>query len=311
MTELLNPLKAEQFLEAVKTRLAPAEGTYIYEACIRNYLEKTSPNDSSGYVQWLRELLPYLSREASVQRGKVLDLGCGTGELTVLMNLIGFDSTGVDVHEQDIRLAKMLARENGLSENMFVYGDGEDRLPFADDSFDIVTMISVLEHTTDQTLQRLVPELARICRGVVFVQAPNKLSISDDHTGLKFVPWMPHWLARHYVAARGDRYRYYISASGSWDVHYRNFEETIATFQDHFDYAFSPDACCFPKQREDDLLLKIGKTLHFSNRNVFVGVPLPWRRIRMKMGYPKEAYYPYINLIFKKKFKGEKQPLAD
>jgi len=296
--EIINPLKAEQFLEAVRVKLNPSRGTYIYDASISNYLEKTNPADSSGYVRWLKGLLPYLVNSHGLSGKKVLDLGCGTGELTVLMNLIGFNAIGLDVHEKDIWLAKILAKENGLSEEIFVLSDGDYRLPFDDDTFDIITMISVLEHLTDQSLARLVPEIARICRGVLFVQVPNKLRISDDHTGLKFVPWMPHWMAERYVAARGDKYTYSISASGSWDVYYRNCEDVVSSFEGCFDYGFCPPACSYPEPSDNDLVTKIGKRFQIFNRKVFIGLPLPWRLIRMKLGYPKEAYYPYLNLIF-------------
>lgn len=60
------------------------------------------------------------------------------------MKLIGFDAIGVDVHEKDIRLAKLLAKENGLSEQMFLLSDANHGLPLDNNAFDIVTMISVL-----------------------------------------------------------------------------------------------------------------------------------------------------------------------
>lgn len=143
-----------------------------------------------------------------------------------------------------------------------------------------------------------MPDIARICRGALFVQVPNKLSISDDHTGLKFVPWMPHWMAERYIAARGDKYKYCISASGSWDVFYRTFDDIVNSFGRYFNCAFSPPACSFPQPSDDALITKIGKNFRISNRRVFIGLPLPWRRLRMKLGYPKEAYYPHLNLIF-------------
>jgi len=293
----LNPIKADRFLEAVRTTLAPAAGTYIYDACIRNYLEKFSPKDSSGYVRWLSRLLPYLVERFELSGKKTLDLGCGTGELTVLMKLMGFDAIGLDVHQQDVLLAKLLAEENGLSPEMFVWSDN-GKLPFESNEFDIVTMISVLEHLDDHALAGLVPELARVCGGVVFVQAPNKLSVTDDHTGLNFVPWMPHWLAKRYVAARGNKYKYSISASGSWDVHFRNFDESISQFGGYFDYTVPPPACSYPEPSDDHLITRVGKNFQISSKRIFVGVPLPWRRIRMNRGYPKEAYYPYLNLMF-------------
>jgi 2-polyprenyl-3-methyl-5-hydroxy-6-metoxy-1,4-benzoquinol methylase len=293
----LNPIKAERFLDAVRVNLAPAKGTYIYDACIRNYLEKFSPEDSSGYVRWLTRLLPYLVDRFKLGGNKTLDLGCGTGELTVLMRLLGFDATGVDIHQQDVRMAKLLAAENGLSPEMFVLSDN-GKLPFESKAFDIVTMISVIEHVDDDALAGMIPELARVCRGVVFIQAPNKVSVSDDHTGLKFVPWMPHWLAKGYVAARGDRYKYSISASGSWDVYFRNLKQIISRFGHYFDYDFVPASCSFPEPSDTDLVTKIGKNFRISRKKIFVGVPLPWRRIRMNRGYPKQAYYPYFNLTF-------------
>jgi SAM-dependent methyltransferase len=295
--ENLNPIRADRFLEAVRTTLAPAKGTYIYDACISNYLEKLSPEDSSGYVRWLSRLLPYLSERFELSGRRTLDLGCGTGELTVLMKLLGFDAIGMDVHEHDVLLARLLAEENNLSREMFVW-NGDEKLPFETNAFDIVTMISALEHMDDDALAALVPELARVCIGVVFVQAPSRVSLSDDHTGLKFVPWMPHWLAKRYVAARGDKYKYSISASGSWDVHFRNLAQTISQFSSHFDCVFAPTVCSFPEPSDSDLITRIGRNFRISSKRVFIGVPLPWRRIRMNRGYPKEAYYPYLNLIF-------------
>src|SRR5207302_944530 len=154
-----------------------------------------------------------LAEDDKVSGRKTLDVGCGTGALTVLMKLVGFDAIGIDVHQQHVQLAKVLADENSLSKDMFVC-DQDSKLPFPDRSFDIVTMISVLEHLDDATLAALVPELARVCKGLLFVQAPSSASLRDDHTGLLFVPWMPQWLARLYVASYGRKYRYSISATG-------------------------------------------------------------------------------------------------
>ena len=292
-----NPIKAAHFLNELRTKLQSAQGTFIYDACLRASLEKTNPEDSSGYVRWLHALFDFLRHENGGGR-RTLDLGCGTGELTVLMKLLGFEATGIDVQPEDIRLAQLLARENGLSADMFVRHEMV-QLPFADASFDIVMMVSVLEHLDDQTLRALLPELARICRGVLFVQAPSSASLRDDHTGLRFVPAMPHWLARTYIAARGSKYRYSISPSGTWDVHYRSLDEILQIFSPWFAGSFAPANCCYPEPSSDESITRIGKHIQLRNRDLFVGVPLPWRRLRINRGYPREAYYPYLNLIFK------------
>jgi len=187
-----------------------------------------------------------------------------------------------------------------LSPEMFIRHDG-NRLPFPDRAFDIVTMISVLEHVDDPTLSQLVPELARVCAGVLFVQAPSSASFRDDHTGLLFLPSLPNRLARAYVAVLGKRYQYKISASGSWDVNYRSFEQAIRFFEPYFDYEFSPNPCCYPEVPEEFSPTWIGKRFHLFAREIFLGLPLPWRQFRISRGYPKEAYYPYLNLTFRLK----------
>jgi 2-polyprenyl-3-methyl-5-hydroxy-6-metoxy-1,4-benzoquinol methylase len=251
-------------------------------------------------VAWIQHLYDYLSKHDRISGLKTLDVGCGTGALTVLMKLSGFDATGIDVHAEHIGLAKILAEENGLSSDMFIC-HRVAKLPFEDHSFDVLTMISVLEHLDEVTLRSLVPELARVCRGVLLVQAPNSAALRDDHTGLLFVPAMPRWLARAYVAACGEKYRYRISASGTWDVHYRNFDQVIRSFGTHFDFSFSPAACCYPQTPSEYSSTWIGKRFGSGERRVFVGLPLPWRQLRISRGYPKEAYYPYLNLILKPK----------
>jgi 2-polyprenyl-3-methyl-5-hydroxy-6-metoxy-1,4-benzoquinol methylase len=294
----INPIRAEKFLSGLSATLAPAKGTYIFDAAIRDSLEKTNPRDTSGYVAWIHHLYEYLSQHENVSGLRTLDVGCGTGALTVLMKLSGFDATGIDVHAEHIGLARILAEENGLSPEMFICERAE-KLPFEDQSFDVVTMISVLEHLDDVSLKNLVPELARICRGVLVVQAPNSAALRDDHTGLLFVPSMPRWLARAYVAGWGDKYQYRISASGAWDVHYRNFDQVIRSFCSHFDFSLSPVACCYPQTSSEYSPTWIGKHLRLGERRFLLGLPLPWRKFRISRGYPKEAYYPYLNLIFK------------
>lgn len=293
----LNPIKAEQFLHKLKAKLQPAQGTFIYEASLHASMEKTNPGDESGYVQWLRSLIEFLRAQPGVRGVRALDLGCGTGELTVLMRLIGLEAFGLDVHRADIQLAQLLAEENGFPKDMFIWSAGEGKLPFADASFDIVTMISVLEHLDEPTLRRLVPELARVCSGVVFAQAPSSASLRDDHTGLLFVPSLPHWLAKTYIAARGNRYRYAISASGDWDVHYRSSDEVFAAFGRYFDCNYAPADCSYPPVSSSDSVTSIGRHFQIANRNLYLGLPIPWRRRRINRGCPKEAYYPYLNLV--------------
>ena len=75
----------------------------------------------------MRELLPDLAGK------KVLMLGCGTGEESLLLREFGAsDIIGVDLSEESIRLAK-----ESYPECEFIVGDMH-KLPFSDKSFDFI-----------------------------------------------------------------------------------------------------------------------------------------------------------------------------
>ena len=290
---------ADRFREAVRRSLEPARGTYIYDSVVRDVEDKTSPLDPCGYCKWLRGLLAYCSEALGVGSPKILDLGCGAGELTTIMNLLGYDAVGADVSERALELARILADENHLSENRILKIEGR-HLPFNDDTFDIVVMISVLEHIDDEAMTWLVPELKRVCRGIVFIQVPSSMKVSDDHTGLKFVPWLPHRIASFYVALRGKRYRYVISESKRWDVVHRNLDHIERLFTNDFNMNIAPSRHSFPQCVEQDAVLDIRKRIVIGPLSLPVCVPLPWRYLRKALGKRIEYFYPYYNLIFRR-----------
>lgn len=285
------PLRAERFRRATAESLAPLRGTRIYDAALKDLAEKTEQVDA-GYRGWLAALLPYLLERAGPGPDTVLDFGCGTGELTVLMNVAGFSARGVDVHPEHLRLARLLAEENGLDPSLFVQGS-ERRLPFGAAEFGAVTMLSVLEHLDDDELAWLLPELRRVAR-LVFVLVPNRLMIRDDHTGLNFVPWLPRGLASRYVRLRGGRYRYGISRSGEWDVSFRTLARIEKLFADAgFVAEYPPDALVYPP------LELVGPVRHVSKRlgPLTLKVPHPYRLLRP--GRAPQTYHPYLNLVFR------------
>ena len=75
---------------------------------------------------------------------KVLDLGCGSGWLSIFISKYGFEVTGIDIAEPAIELGKLWAKEDNANVN-FLVGDLLN-LPFKEDSFDAVVCNSVLEH---------------------------------------------------------------------------------------------------------------------------------------------------------------------
>ncbi|OOE04998.1 SAM-dependent methyltransferase [Anoxybacillus kestanbolensis] len=82
------------------------------------------------FASWYDQLMsdaPYDAWCALVERtvtsyhnGKrLLDLGCGTGELAIRLSEKGFDVTGVDLSEQMLTIAQMKAEERGVNLSFF------------------------------------------------------------------------------------------------------------------------------------------------------------------------------------------------
>ena len=75
---------------------------------------------------------------------KVLDLGCGSGWLSIFISKYGFDVTGIDTAKPAVELGKMWAKEDNANVN-FLVGDILN-LPFKEGTFDAIVCNSVLEH---------------------------------------------------------------------------------------------------------------------------------------------------------------------
>ncbi len=59
--------------------------------------------------------------EAGTILGRVLDVGCGTGEQTLLAASLGFEATGIDAAPAAIAIAERKARERGLNARFLVW----------------------------------------------------------------------------------------------------------------------------------------------------------------------------------------------
>lgn len=104
-----------------------------YEACARDYAESRDQFQNERYLENLARRL--------AQGSRVLDLGCGSGEpIDAFLVARGFDVTGVDISEEQIRLAK-----EALPTSTFIQGDmSEVKLP--PKSFDAVVSFYAIFH---------------------------------------------------------------------------------------------------------------------------------------------------------------------
>ena len=108
---------------------------------------------------------------ASAGKGaKLLDVGCGTGAFLHSIRDIAPDAEGCDFNTEQYQDTESLSRIRKADLNA-------EPLPYADDSFDVVTSLDVLEHVFHP--YRLVEEALRVVRpgGYVILSTPNVASI--------------------------------------------------------------------------------------------------------------------------------------
>ena len=101
------------------------------------------------------------------KHGRLLDVGCGSGRITeYLQERAGCDAVGVDLSPEAVSLAR--ERTKGRPGLRFDVGD-MTRLPYADGSFDAVTLIDT--HYFAEDTAALLDEMLRVTApgGKVFV----------------------------------------------------------------------------------------------------------------------------------------------
>ncbi|MBP9091382.1 class I SAM-dependent methyltransferase [bacterium] len=105
---------------------------------------------------------------------KVLDLGCGSGWLSVYLARQGFDVVGVDVSAQAINLANTWASQEDLKIS-FDVGDAS-QLQYQAGSFDAVVANSIFEHFPMKQAQLLTDKVNSMLKeGGVFVGCFDKV----------------------------------------------------------------------------------------------------------------------------------------
>jgi SAM-dependent methyltransferase len=107
-----------------------------------------------------REAEQFIARLNLPAGTRLLDVACGTGNLSIPAARAGAVVTGVDIATNLLEAARARARREGV-DIKFEEGDAED-LPYADGQFDVV--VSMFGAMFAPRPERTAAQLARVCR---------------------------------------------------------------------------------------------------------------------------------------------------
>jgi glycosyltransferase involved in cell wall biosynthesis/2-polyprenyl-3-methyl-5-hydroxy-6-metoxy-1,4-benzoquinol methylase len=181
--------------------------------------------DEAIKARRLPRLLPLLIGPKDPLGGRVLDLGCGRGGLCVALNARGLRTTAVDLRFRNCAVTRSRGERYGLQASA-VTSLGE-HLPFADDSFDAVACLEVLEHVQDPI--RLLREIRRVLTpdGRCVATIINRWAHLDPHYHLWGLNFLPRGLANRYIALRRRTKRSYRDCQTLDEMHYYGYREFL------------------------------------------------------------------------------------
>lgn len=131
-----------------------------------SYYEKvgTEYNDIRLDTKNDREnMIKIIKKYANSKNLKVLDIGCGTGKYGELMKEAGYQVVGIDKSESQINQAKLLIES---------YRADATAIPFDEASFDICTMIIMIQQLTKEDRIKAFQEAYRVLKtkGILIIK---------------------------------------------------------------------------------------------------------------------------------------------
>lgn len=189
--------------------------------------------DSPGWNEWYSKIAPLkgvrVAKTLLQFKGsgaRVLDLGCGIGLTLGILVQVFPKTIGCEVEEGITKAAKEFSKNNFNKKVRVVTYNGV-KIPFPDNSFDIVTSIEVIEHTDKPEV--MLKEIRRVLKpdGILHITTANKWWPIEPHFKLPFLSYLPPKLSDFYVkiAGKGQTYQ---------NIHLPSYGEFYKLVSKHF-----------------------------------------------------------------------------
>jgi 2-polyprenyl-3-methyl-5-hydroxy-6-metoxy-1,4-benzoquinol methylase len=135
---------------------------------------------------------------------RVLDAGCGTGDITFAFAEAGAVVMGIDKDPEFVTICRLRQIELGLTKTHFVLADLCHGVPVATEQFDVALSIDVIEHVEDPPAY--LASIYQLLRpgGYLYLLTVNKYAFvniqRDPHYKLAGVVLLPRPIAQWYVS---------------------------------------------------------------------------------------------------------------
>ncbi|MDD2785402.1 MAG: glycosyltransferase [Patescibacteria group bacterium] len=106
---------------------------------------------------------------------KILDVGCGNGNISIPLAVMGFDIMGIDLSDAAIKASVQTAEETGVRSTFLV--GGIDAI--ADGKFDAIICSEVLEHQAEPQKFLMTLRGKLTSNGVLLLSVPNGQSLEE------------------------------------------------------------------------------------------------------------------------------------
>lgn len=149
-------------------------------------------------ISWERARPFFLTKDLPAPGSKVLEFGCNLGASSIMLASMGAEVTAIDINPDYVNIAKANAKAHGVSEHVeFLHITDTQKLPFADNTFDLVVCNSVLEYVQNNHLDQVLNEINRVLKagGILFVLGTSSgLWPREVHSRAWLVNYLPHAL---------------------------------------------------------------------------------------------------------------------
>lgn len=161
--------KLRNLLSMKKSKIETEFSPYFYQ-----YFKNTLFESQRGFDDYLTFVKYYFERSEAGGK-KVLDVGCGFGLISIIFSFLGAKSVdAIDINSEDIRIMDKILRKLDLKNIKTKKVDGT-KIPFPDNSFDVVLAIEVVSHAYN--LDVFLSEIKRVLKpgGMLYVHDGNNL----------------------------------------------------------------------------------------------------------------------------------------